>query len=214
MNSPDQFPDRMAYAIDQIGGLGRAAEKSGLSTSVLDQYRKGKSDPNRTRLLAIANAAKVDLLWLAAGTGTPDLRAKGIISIPRYDVRLSAGSGSTLDRVKKLEDVPFTSDFLRLRIGSGSPDNLAIFEAGGDSMEPTISDGDFVMVDLAEQQVRDAIYAFAFGDEARVKRLRKTINGIQIISDNADLYTAEEVTKNDLNLLQIIGRVVWTGRIL
>ena len=87
-----------------------------------------------------------------------------------------------------------------------------IFVAAGDSMEPTINDGDLVMVDQRDDWLRDGLFAFTLGDEARIKRLHRLIDGVEIRSDNDELYSPEFVRGAQADQLQIIGRVVWAGR--
>jgi phage repressor protein C with HTH and peptisase S24 domain len=85
--------------------------------------------------------------------------------------------------------------------------------ARGDSMEETIRDGDVLLVDTSIDRVRDnSIYVVVYGDMVLVKRIHGRINGsLQLISDNAR-YPAEEVSKSEVDLLHIAGRVMWFGR--
>ena len=89
-----------------------------------------------------------------------------------------------------------------------------MFEARGDSMHPTVSDRDYVMVDMNDTLHRDGIFAIALGNQARIKRLQHTFSGTNIVSDNQDTYQQETLTGNQVNELQIIGRVIWRmGRV-
>lgn len=45
------------------------AEAAEVSTSVLSKWRRGESDPSRSRLIKMATAAGVSLEWLATGAG-------------------------------------------------------------------------------------------------------------------------------------------------
>ncbi|WP_395672016.1 helix-turn-helix domain-containing protein [Inquilinus sp.] len=65
----DGFRDRMNVAIEMAGGITALARTSGLSDGVLQKYRKGGSDPSRSRLIAIAKASGLSLRWLATGEG-------------------------------------------------------------------------------------------------------------------------------------------------
>ena len=68
----DAFGERIDVAIKRAGGATRMAEKAGISGSVLRKWRAEKSDPSRTSLIKVANAAGVSVEWLATGKGTPD----------------------------------------------------------------------------------------------------------------------------------------------
>lgn len=229
---------RVAYAIERIGGPKRAAAVTGISTSSLDRYVRGMSDPTASRIARLSEASGVDIRWLVTGKGAPDSEADSIVAVPRYDVRLAPGGGAFRDRAKRLAEAPFASDYLRARLGANAPDDLALFEVSGDSMEPTISDRDLVMADLGQTELEDGVYAFMLGDHIRVKRLRRLVDGVQIISDNADLYPPEVLRdapaalgeRNEAFLsreeaqrfspaqtadrLRIVGKIIWIGKVI
>jgi DNA-binding phage protein len=65
----DDFPSRMNVALEQAGGVAALSRKSGLSDGVIQKYRKGDSDPSRSRLVAISRASGLAVQWLATGEG-------------------------------------------------------------------------------------------------------------------------------------------------
>jgi phage repressor protein C with HTH and peptisase S24 domain len=153
-NDDGGFPKRMTMIIHNLGGLKKAAEQTGLSTSILSQYSNGKSEPSRQRLLQIARAAKVDLLWFATG----DVSAASIFGsryapICQIDVEASAGSGAIETTEDGMGTVTFRLDWLK----SKGINHLAAFilTARGDSMEPTIRDGDSLLVDVSINKIID-----------------------------------------------------------
>ena len=107
--------------------------------------------------------------------------------------------------------IAFQSAWLR-SIGV-SPDFARIITARGDSMEPTIRDGDQILIDTSVSEVRDnGIYCVVYGNMLLVKRVHPRMNGsLQLISDN-DVYPPEEVSAGDVPSLSIAGRVRWFGR--
>ncbi|SDG55386.1 Peptidase S24-like [Thalassobaculum litoreum DSM 18839] len=135
-----------------------------------------------------------------------------VVLIPRYDAALAAGAGSFNERARLLDHIPFTRNFITHKLGRNSADGLVILEARGDSMEPTIGDGDLVLLDQHRREPRDGIVAFALGDTAFIKRLRFTFDGVDLISDNRDLYEPEHLSRQRAEELVIIGRVRWVGR--
>lgn len=64
------FTKRMKKIIMMVGSAEKLAKKAGMSAMVIGQYLSGKSDPTRKKLIALANAADVNLLWLATGKGS------------------------------------------------------------------------------------------------------------------------------------------------
>lgn len=67
----DAFGERVAVAINRVGGSTKMAKIAGVSTSVLSKWRRNESDPSRTRLVKMARAAGVSVEWLATGEGEP-----------------------------------------------------------------------------------------------------------------------------------------------
>ncbi len=87
----------------------------------------------------------------------------------------------------------------------------SIINAKGDSMLPTISTGDKIIIKHwnNEQIIDNEIYVFCFKDEVFIKRLVKNFDEIIIKSDNQDpMYRARHVEKNEMNDIKIIGQVV------
>ena len=69
----DEFKRRLEQVVEIAGGPGKLSTAAGISRRVLDQYRSGRSDPSRTKLVAIAKAANVSAGWLADGRGHMEL---------------------------------------------------------------------------------------------------------------------------------------------
>ncbi len=85
--------------------------------------------------------------------------------------------------------------------------------ARGDSMEPTIYSGDSLVIDKTMNSVTSdgGIYVINYDGELFVKRVQKQLNGtVAITSDNKN-YGDIVIPSSDLNILRIIGRVVWSG---
>ncbi len=164
---------------------------------------------------AAANLARVlgvNLAWLATGEGAPNSAAGGYVDVPIYDVRLAAGAASFAEGARTLGDMPFDLDLLR-QLGRTSGEELGVVEAEGDSMEPTIADGARVVVDFRDTRLREGVFAFRLGDELRIKRLRRTMDGVEILSDNPR-YTPEVLTGPQLEDFAVIGRALWSGSVL
>jgi transcriptional regulator with XRE-family HTH domain len=64
-----EFSKRIKKIIELSGSAEKLANISGMSSRVIGQYLAGKSDPSRIKLIALANAANVNVEWLATGKG-------------------------------------------------------------------------------------------------------------------------------------------------
>lgn len=91
-------------------------------------------------------------------------------------------------------------------ISQSAPDFIKIVKAVGDSMAPTINDGDFVFVDVSNQSMgSDGVYCLSSETGLSIKRLQNNFNGEIIIkSDNKD-YDSLSFKIGDI---RILGRVV------
>ncbi|GGN32430.1 S24 family peptidase [Deinococcus daejeonensis] len=94
----------------------------------------------------------------------PDMvRSSVRVRIPVYALA-AAGAGAWTD-----EDV---IDYIEVEPEVANRRNRTTFQVDGDSMEPTLSDGDYIHVDIADQDIRhDKIYVVKIkGDGIVVKR--------------------------------------------
>lgn len=139
-----------------------------------------------------------------------DLQGSGLIHIPEYDVRLSAGGGSIVEteQVRRFWSLP-ESYIQALGVGQ----RLAFVEIVGDSMAPTLLSGDLVLLDLeSTNPTTPAIYALYDGGATVCKRVERILRSdppaLRLISDNP-VYQTYEVPAEWAN---IIGRVAWCAR--
>lgn len=128
-------------------------------------------------------------------------------AITRFDARISAGDGAILDpNAEPLGYQLFETQWLKA-ITRAKPEKLAILRVDGDSMAPTLSDGDWIMIDRSQDRLgREGIYALAINDVAWVKRVSLNLKEklIRIISDNP-LYPVQELEEQEI---AVIGRAV------
>jgi phage repressor protein C with HTH and peptisase S24 domain len=131
--------------------------------------------------------------------------------VPRYALGASAGPGAVGADEAALGHFGF--DPLWLKKLTANPGALSGIQVAGDSMEPTLTDGDEILVDSSDgpDRVRDGIYVLRVDDALIVKRL--AINPVDrcfsIRSDNPTYPDWEGV---DPAGVTVIGRVIWAGR--
>jgi phage repressor protein C with HTH and peptisase S24 domain len=130
--------------------------------------------------------------------------------VPMLPETAAAGLGRNLtDGSCFVEVMAFESSWLERRLGLRQGE-CALVELQGDSMSPTLLDGDVVLIDTRSQVVEDnGVFVFAQRSKLRVKRIQRRMNGaLKIISDNP-AYEAEELTPQESDDFRVIGRVVW-----
>lgn len=132
------------------------------------------------------------------------------IYVARYDAIAGLGPGRLNEpHVEVSGTHAYRREFVEKH--GWKPEQLAVIEAEGPSMAPTINDGDVVLVNLAETRVKSGeVYAIEDPDQGtRIKRLHRTLDGrIRVASDNDDkrLYPDDYLTPD--TGARIIGRVV------
>lgn len=229
------FAERLETAIAKFESVHAFSKKAEISDSMLRKYLDG-SMPGLDKLIKIANAADVTLDWLAADRGpmhadgadlaihhsdgrTIFLQAKtnrdaglpDLTLLERLDIEASAGLGAYIETEQMLDYVAFQTTWLRKR--GINPSCARILNIKGDSMEPTIRDGDVAIIDTSIREIIDnAIYVIIVGQRLLVKRIHVRVTGaLRLISDNS-IYTPEDVQPNEVDFVRIAGRVMWYGR--
>ena len=209
------FAERVDALVVQTGGVSALARKAGLSRRMIDNYRSG-SEIGLGNAVALADAGGVSLDWLAgrqsdAAVTTQNRRDDSYIAVPRYDVQAAAGSGAVVDVEDPHSYLQLDESYIRVQLGL-SPGHVVMIEATGDSMTPTIRNGDLLLVDTRTPQLRGAgVYVLAVDELLLVKRVAVRTDGSIVISSDNPKYPAEEYAKRDLDRLRFVGRVAWVG---
>jgi len=112
---------------------------------------------------------------------------------------------------RQVEELALPRRWLERELGL-HPARLVLVTARGDSMEPTISDGDLLLVDTGQTRPGpDGIYVIRRDTGVAIKRLELRPDGsITIRSDNA-AYSEYTLPRDQAAALSIVGRVVWAG---
>ena len=129
--------------------------------------------------------------------------------VGKYDeIQASAGYGTIVyDDNGPSSYMAFRKDWLRQK--GLYARNLSIVIAHGDSMEPTISDGDSLLVNHAENIPKDGkIYIIRSSDTLWVKRIQRQLDGtLLLISDNS-FYPPVHLNLKGPHDIAVIGQVV------
>jgi phage repressor protein C with HTH and peptisase S24 domain len=136
----------------------------------------------------------------------------GLVPVKRTPVRASAGPGAIPHELAGKPYLAFDESWLKA-LTSSSPARLSIIRVEGDSMAPTLSAGDDILVDLGDtmDRLRDGIYVLRADEALVVKRLALHPAGRRatVQSDNPAYPDWPDCGIDDLNC---IGRVIWAGR--
>jgi SOS-response transcriptional repressor LexA len=187
------------------------AEAVGVSGAAVSSWENGRARPSRDAVIAIAVRYRSDPGFIEFGatkTLHPKSHTPQTASVPIYRLKGSASTRKPIYEATSDEPLTFQDSWLKSR--NINPARAACFRVYGDSMEPYLQDGDTILVDCADTDVRDGeAYALSISGELRVKRLRRSLReGLQILCDNPK-YPGESVPQGSEDLVTVIGRVRW-----
>jgi hypothetical protein len=186
----------------------------GRNPSYLQQFvRKGsprKLEEGDRRTLARFLGVDETELGGNAGDGAEPVYAGRRVAgewadIARLDLRAAAGPGALAADERAVGQLRFSSRWLKDQ-GLGEA-MLSVIEVEGDSMEPTLRDGDEILVDRAPLPLRPGIHVVRCDDALLVKRVKRNGERLRLISDNP----AYPELERPANEVEIVGRVVWKG---
>jgi SOS-response transcriptional repressor LexA len=200
---------------DEAGGPADFARAINKSSSQVSQFLSANPVRNIGDGLAheIEDAFGLKRGWLdvdhQAGTGISVREPSHSIAIT--NAVASMGLGAPLpDHETVVDKISLSSSWVQKHLTVSSPGNLAFLTAYGDSMRPTFSDGDILLIDRGVNAIKiDAVYVLSWRNELFVKRLQRRMNGtLLVISDNPH-YEPQEVKDAEAEGLEVLGRVVW-----
>lgn len=131
-----------------------------------------------------------------------------VVYIDYYkDIFASCGMGKILFSEEKIK-LPIPTALIS---GFSNQKTYSIINASGNSMSPTIDNGDKLIVEHWDgAQIQDnKIYVFCFNNEFFIKRLSKNLDEIIIKSDNPE-YRIRTISGSTIQELMLIGKVICT----
>jgi hypothetical protein len=176
-------------------------------TSVNFATMKKRNSIPFSNILDFCALKKISINWLLYGQDPSSL----IDSTDRYwikyfpTINVSAGGGA-YDNIDDYEKLDLPDFFVNIVGGADNIKNIEAINVTGDSMEPTLNNGNIIFIDKTKQDIsKDGIYAFVNENGLFVKRIQRRIDGsLDIISDNKE-YPIQIAKKTDINIL---GKVV------
>lgn len=214
--------DRLALRMREKGvSQAELARRVGISQQAIHKLVNGtsRSSPNIGR---IAEELGTTPAYLAGQVDDPE---EGAMLLPTEDViadvldlvtideiDLAFGLGETYTDQVSVETTQRRFPRAWLATLTDAPPAHLFFARGrGDSMMPTMLDGDIVLIDKTQNRFReqDVLWAVLMGDAAMIKRLRMRPSGrIALLSDNP-MVPPDEVAPDEI---RIVGRVIFIGR--
>ena len=236
-----EFAKRMEIVAKRLGSVSELCRRVDVAYPTATKWVKEGAEPSTTNLIKIADAAGVNLLWLATGQGAMlkedsedgkqpaaydgDQYAQPVLDtlnrpvdieefvfIPRYNVKVAAGHGYIAEDEKPRFTMAFRKYWIRVHLRT-DPKSLSVVKVAGDSMEGILFDGDNVLVDHSRNQPGNGLYVLRIGEELIVKRTQTLPGNYLLVSSANEAYQPFELNLADeTSGVELIGKVVWFGR--
>lgn len=190
---------RLGYIVAKVGKR-NVLKSVNISEAQLNKYIGGRTNKHTLEpLLEICANYGYRIEWLAVGSGEKETSEYVNSSVVLHD----------------LPSAPLPSDYQSVILNPTylknellvDPKQCIFCVAEGDSMIPTISPGDMLLVDQSRKR-GDGIFKFSIDATEMIKRLQfLPENQVKIVSDNSK-YESYQLSADKL---EIVGRVVWHG---
>lgn len=189
-------------------------EAVGVSQQHMNRYENGYPIPydKIEKIAAVLDVDKNLLLPDSFQNEIPDISQlkntlfrPGNVKINILDVKACCGTGieNLTEQVTGCWQMPLV-EFKK--ISFADPRNVYMIQASGDSMLPTIADGDWALVDLAQNFMSsDGIYLIKLANGLAIKRLQAGLKNLTVKSDNPQYgdITAES------GELTVVGKIIY-----
>ena len=216
---------RFQLIVDQLssGNKKAFAELTGKSASHIYKICRGSSRPSMAYVQHLYDEFRIDLNWLLTGDqaegATGEMsglssKADDLVYAPMFDVHASAGFGAEVVAEDISDYFAFNKHWLSRQLGVSSQ-QLVFVSIRGDSMEPTLFDGDNVLVDMSKKNVSShSLYLLQTEQGLMAKRLKQQgEHQLEVISDN-EQYQDWLLDLSALEFNPVVGKIVWCARAL
>lgn len=175
-------------------------KKLGLSRSAIAMYETNASEPDFQTLTKIADFFSVSIDYLI-GKETPLKNNRKGVKIP---VLGSIPAGIALEAI---EDIP---DYEEISEEQARTGEFFALKVKGESMEPTIRNGDIIIFRKQEDADSGKICVVMInGNDATLKEIKKEPNGLWVLPHNPNsafkptFYSIEDVEKIPVRILGV-----------
>ena len=205
---------------------------TGAGRATVSGWVNGTNNPSAKHLNNLAKTLKTTTSWLLTGIADIGQNLQSVevwddntpldedeVEIPFFkDFGFACGSGSISEAM--------ANETRKLRMAKSTLRNLTVEKnnaiaatASGDSMSPTIKDGDTIYVDLGRKTIKDGkIFAVCIGGLFYCKRLYNLpFGGVRVVSDNSDEFpeiqlTADQIKEQDFQITGWVWQIATLER--
>lgn len=228
--SSSELVRRLEEAQKRLGlSLRELSARSGVHYSTLQKITSGMTEPGIGRLAAIAESLGVSIDWLVhGGEGGPPAygsfdwmlkkavptvrKSSSAIEVPVFELEVAAGDGRSVLDEAPIGQWPLSIDWVADHVGAEP--NLIVVKVRGDSQQPILADGDWLIVDRSQARLGAGLAVVRVDDILKVKRIELRGRTIALTSANPTWQTEELDREADQHRFEVIGRAVAAFRTL
>lgn len=132
------------------------------------------------------------------------------VILPHLDLKPSDPLNPLPPEYEKVKgELALREDFLYRILGRRGGD-VALVNVTGDAMEPTLINGDPIMVDMQVNRVDvSGIYVIEMGGDLFVKRIQRKMDGSLVVKCDNTKYEDEVIEREYAGTFRVKGRMVW-----
>lgn len=215
-----ELSDRLKISMERSGkkavDLSRA---TGVSPAAISKWLDGKTEKIKyVDAVKAAECLSVSVDWLMTGKGEiatkqEDEEEEGYVTIRKFIGSASCGIHGlpSFDNVPGIEKITVKDSWYKKYLSAYDPDDLFAVTASGDSMEPDISDGDFVFVEHWKpgSHLAEGIYFVCLDGDYFIKRLQRIGGGNLLLISSNVRYKDIRINADSQEELIIIGKEVF-----
>lgn len=212
--------ERLGLSQTQFGELAQVTKKSQML------YESDQRSPKADYLTSVANAG-IDVQYVLTGQrgqGAGSLsdgdelepfgdHAGQFAAVAMYDIEAAAGDGRSLEQEQIETTLYFPAE--QLEAQGLDPAQVVGVKVRGDSMDGTLADGDWVLVDRSRREPKpEGVFLLLVHGERRIKRVQRVAGGAWLLISDNDHYQPELIKPEDMKDVEILGRCeIRIGRI-
>lgn len=215
--------DRISQRMKELGLQHKdLVVATGASKGTVTNWINGVNNPTNERLIKLAQALKTTSSWLLTGNSTAEFTQVETwdnntpldddeVEIPFFEnFSFACGAGSIGEALFSEQHKLRMPKYILRNKGIDKKNTVATISSG-DSMNPTIRDGDTIHIDLGRKSIKDGkVFAICHGGLYMAKRLYNLpMGGIRVVSDNAIEYPEVHLSAQEVidQQFEVIGWV-------
>lgn len=198
----DTFGDKLRQAMEKEEmNATELSEKTGISKSAISRYLSGGYIAKQRNLLKLSRALHVDPKFLFSDA-VEELDAN--LKVYRIPIVGKVVAGTPIDAIENI------TDYIRVTNPAAADGSYYALHVTGASMEPEMREGDLVIVHKQDYfDSGDICIVLVNGNEATVKKVIKSDQGLTLIGFNATVYPPHFYNARQVEELpvRVIGKV-------